>query len=155
MLSGQKGMYPLKYPLQVATRALPPVREPEARSQAHGRGRRGGPLGAKWHHAVKRGAGSRLYRATHATFEAYCQEQWGMRRSTAYQYIEAAATVERLSANADIPPGNIPANEAQARALSQAEPDDQAIIWQTVTERTASHPWLARRIATYRHSPTS
>jgi hypothetical protein len=56
---------------------------------------------------------SKLYRATHETFEAYLAGRWELARSTGYQMIEAADVSEAVSAVADIP------NEAQARPLSK------------------------------------
>ena len=39
---------------------------------------------------------SRLYRETHATFEAYCAERWGMNRVRAYQLIDSAKVVNTV-----------------------------------------------------------
>lgn len=58
---------------------------------------------------------SRLYRTTHHTFEAYCQQQWGLSRPRAYELINAAAVTEAVSAMADTP---TPTNERQARQLT-------------------------------------
>lgn len=58
---------------------------------------------------------SRLYRATHGTFEAYCESQWQLSRPRAYELINAAGAIASLSAIADTP---LPANEGQARQLS-------------------------------------
>ena len=38
----------------------------------------------------------RLYRATHRSFEAYCDEKWQLGRSHAYRLVEAAQTVRVL-----------------------------------------------------------
>ncbi len=57
----------------------------------------------------------RLYRTEFATFEDYCRERWGFSRPRAYELINAADTVTRMSAMADIPIDN----ERQARALHQ------------------------------------
>ena len=38
-----------------------------------------------------------LYRATHATFEEYCIERWGFKKSQAYRLIDAAEVVRHLS----------------------------------------------------------
>lgn len=59
-------------------------------------------------------ADDRLYRTTHATFEDYCRERWGLSRSYAYRQIEAAGVVASLSSIGDTP---MPANVAQAREL--------------------------------------
>lgn len=58
---------------------------------------------------------ARLYRASHGTFESYCEQQWSLSRPRAYQLIEAAGVVEALSTNVDTP---VPANEGQARQLT-------------------------------------
>ena len=40
--------------------------------------------------ALARIRDGRLYRESHKTFEAYCDERWGMSRPRAYQFIAAA-----------------------------------------------------------------
>ena len=57
----------------------------------------------------------RLYRETHGTFEDYCHERWNLSRTGAYQLMDAADTVESMSAMADTPPIT---NERQARAIA-------------------------------------
>ena len=61
----------------------------------------------------------RLYRETHATFEAYCRERWGWSRQHAYRQIQAAQ-VAGMS-----PMGDKPANERQARAMLDTKPAQQ------------------------------
>jgi hypothetical protein len=74
---------------------------------------------------------SKLYRGTHGTFEAYCQERWNIARRTAYQYIEAAEAVKVVRNCAQIEP----ANEAQARPLTLLEtPAEQVAAWEQVIE---------------------
>jgi hypothetical protein len=73
---------------------------------------------------------SRLYRAEHGTFEAYCRERWGMARSRAYQFIEAAAVVA-LVHNCGHP---APSNESQARPLTVLAPEQQAAAWAAAVE---------------------
>jgi DNA modification methylase len=72
---------------------------------------------------------ARLYRASHATFEEYCQERWQMARQTAYQYIGAAAVVENVR-NC----GHLPATESQARPLTSLAPEQQPVAWQRSVE---------------------
>jgi phage N-6-adenine-methyltransferase len=67
----------------------------------------------------------RLYRAGYRTFEDYCRERWGLTRSRAYQLMEAAETVGRLSTFVDTP---LPRNEGQARALARFDDDLQPAI---------------------------
>ena len=71
--------------------------------------------------------GERLYRETHATFEAYLQERWDLSRAHGYRMIEAAAVSKVVS-----PVGDRPANEAQARELAplvRSDPDKAAELW--------------------------
>jgi hypothetical protein len=56
---------------------------------------------------------ARLYRDSHATFEAYLDERWSMSRARGYQLIDAAA-VSTVVDKAGLP---ALANEAQAREL--------------------------------------
>jgi phage N-6-adenine-methyltransferase len=72
---------------------------------------------------------SRLYQTTHATFEDYCRERWGLARSTAYQLIDAFAVVENVR-NC----GQIPQNESQARPLTSLPPEQQIEAWKLAVE---------------------
>ncbi len=58
---------------------------------------------------------AKLYRATHATFEAYVKDRFGISRPRAYGLISSAETATALSSMEDIP---VPTNERQARALA-------------------------------------
>jgi hypothetical protein len=73
----------------------------------------------------------RLYRQTHATFEAYCAEQWGWTRQRSYQLMNAA-TVVRL-----LPPGMSTRvdNEATARELAKLEPKARDKVLQAIEQR--------------------
>jgi hypothetical protein len=72
----------------------------------------------------------KLYRETHKTFEAYCQEKWGMARQTANRFIGAARVMEILE-----PIGSkIPTKESQIRPLAQLPPELQIKIWQEAVE---------------------
>ena len=62
----------------------------------------------------------RLYRETHATFEAYCRERWGWGRSYANKTIRAAQTADALGTTVPIQ------SERQARAmLNRLEPEER------------------------------
>lgn len=74
---------------------------------------------------------NRLYRATHDTFENYCQERWGWARRYAYYMIDAATAAQNVHNCAQIPS---PANEAQARPLTRLEPDQQREAWREAVE---------------------
>jgi hypothetical protein len=67
---------------------------------------------------------SRLYRATHATFEDYCRERWQMDRTYAHRIIEGAKLAEEM-----LPIGNIP-TESAARELAKVEPEHRAEVLQ-------------------------
>jgi hypothetical protein len=73
----------------------------------------------------------RLYRTEYATFEAYCDEKWGMGKAYAHRLIGAATVRDNLSPIGDV----LPANEAQARPLTLLEPEQQREAWQTALER--------------------
>ncbi|MBP6729239.1 MAG: hypothetical protein KA129_06430 [Microthrixaceae bacterium] len=64
------------------------------------------------------------YRKTHKTFEAYCDQRWGLARNRAYQLIDAAEVTEVLSTMVDTP---VPTNERQARALAPLKSDPAAM----------------------------
>jgi hypothetical protein len=72
----------------------------------------------------------RLYRERNGTFEAYCQERWGISRPRAYQLMDAAKVTANLSTIVD----NLPANEAQVRPLARLEPEEQAGAWGRAVE---------------------
>ena len=72
---------------------------------------------------------SRLYRDTHATFEDFCRDQFGMKRQRAYQLIEAASTV------AESPEcQKFLTSESQARELAKVEPELRAEVLQAAAE---------------------
>lgn len=77
---------------------------------------------------------SRLYRQTHDTFEAYCQQHWSLSRSRAYRIIEAATITESLSPIGDTP---APANEGQARELTGLPADTAAEVMRKAHDATA------------------
>lgn len=74
----------------------------------------------------------RLYRATYATFEEYCQERWDLTRRHVNQLIEAARVVENLSKLGTMVP--IPSNERQARELAGLDPEEQRKVWEKAIE---------------------
>jgi hypothetical protein len=72
----------------------------------------------------------KLYRASHATFEAYCQERWDIGKSQAYRLIASAEAVANLSPIGDV----LPANEAQARPLTTIPMEQVGDVWQEAIE---------------------
>ena len=81
---------------------------------------------------------SRLYRATHATFEAYCRGRWGMAKTHANRLVGAAQVVALLA-----PIGVTPATESQARPLTRLEPPPQVEAWEAATDKAAAEDLVA------------
>jgi hypothetical protein len=77
---------------------------------------------------------SRLYRATHETFEAYCRGRWGMGKRYANYQIESARVATALGT---IVP-TTPATESQARPLTRLEPPQQVEAWKAATDKAAA-----------------
>ncbi len=72
----------------------------------------------------------KLHRDTHKSFEAYCQQKWGIARRTAYRFIDAAKVMDNLC-----PIGHkIPTKENQVRPLAGLSPELQLEIWQEALE---------------------
>lgn len=81
---------------------------------------------------------SRLYRESHATWEAYLEERWHMSDRRARQYITASQIVNEIgtmvppsnaSGSASFTPAIPPTNERQVRALASLPPDDRREAW--------------------------
>jgi hypothetical protein len=73
---------------------------------------------------------SRLYRASHGTFEDYCRERWGWTHRHANRVIEASEVVGLVG-----PVG--PSAEGQARELAplRDQPDAMREVWASVVAR--------------------
>jgi hypothetical protein len=74
----------------------------------------------------------RLYRQTHATFEAYCAEQWGWTRQRSYQLMNAATVVKLLPAEMSTRVDN----EATARELAKLEPKEREKVLRAIERRS-------------------
>src|SRR6266850_2810734 len=74
----------------------------------------------------------RLYRATHATFENYCRDRWGIGRSYAWRVIAAAERLKLLPVNEDIPR---PSNEFQIRPFLKLQAEQFPKAWQQAIRR--------------------
>ena len=71
----------------------------------------------------------RLYRETHATFEAYCRERWGWGRHRANQYINGAHVADAVGNR-----GYQPESEREARAmLDRLEPEERKAVREGTT----------------------
>lgn len=82
---------------------------------------------------------NRLYRAEHATFEAYCAERWGFTDRRARQLIDAAAIGTMVPVE----------SERQARELARVPEAERAEVWQQTVERTDGKPTAAAIRETY------
>lgn len=72
----------------------------------------------------------RLYRADYITFEDYCRNRWQMTRQYANNLIAASEVISNLETMVSI----LPANERQARPLTELEPEAQRIVWEVVQQ---------------------
>lgn len=76
----------------------------------------------------------RLYRATHATFEAYCRERWDFTRQRGNQLVDAAE-MTTVVVTLGLP---APTSERQARELAPLK-DDPERVRETWEEVVATH----------------
>lgn len=81
---------------------------------------------------------NRLYRSTHASFELYCSERWGLERQRAYQLMAASEVVQTLGEV-----GNVVVNEAQARELVPLLHADPSSMSRAVEKAQESGPLTA------------
>ena len=103
----------------------------------------------------------RLYRATHETFEAYCEERWSISKVHAYRLVNAAETATAIAESN--PLGYSPENERQVRPLSQLPVDDRAEAWEEAVEEAGGEvptaaqvqEVVSRRLATDEPAPPS
>ncbi len=85
-----------------------------------------------------------LYKgAGHETFEAYCKVRWDLRRSHAYELIEASGVVFAM-ANMKVPP---PASERVCRPLIKLPPSQQQRAWARAIKTAPSGVVTARHVA--------
>jgi protein gp37 len=85
----------------------------------------------------------RLYRGTHATFEEYCRQRWDFDRTRAYQLIDAAGVVDRVSTIVDTPP----ATESQARPLARLPVAEQPAAWARAVDTAPNGRVTATHVA--------
>ncbi len=76
----------------------------------------------------------RLYRQEYSTFEEYCNKQWNMKQSRAYQFMDSAKVVGILQSSTIVE--LLPTNEAQARPLASLEPAEQIEAWKRAITST-------------------
>jgi len=80
---------------------------------------------------------SRLYRGSHATWEAYCRERWSWSKTHANRQIDAAQVAIHLT-----PMGVSPLTERVARELAplQAEPEKVRDAWDSILQQHGPEP---------------
>lgn len=78
----------------------------------------------------------RLYRATHKTFEAYCQEVHDFTHQRADQLVIAAATYTAMADDKHVCQDLLPENPLQAVALAKAPAAERAEVLREAAERT-------------------
>ncbi|PSB02772.1 hypothetical protein C7B64_11510 [Merismopedia glauca CCAP 1448/3] len=83
----------------------------------------------------------RLYRSTHKTFEAYCQDRFGFSRQSASYLIRSAGVYENLSTNGC---QILPNNERQVRPLTVLESTEQVEAWEQAVEQAGGKVPSAR-----------
>lgn len=77
---------------------------------------------------------SKLYRASHKTFDEYCRERWGFDRTYAYRLMDGAKTVQAMGAAA---PEMLPAvNKLPERQIREMKADPVAAVTE-IKERAA------------------
>lgn len=73
----------------------------------------------------------RLYRETHASFEAYLDERWdGMGRGRAYEFMRASRTAAAIAESSEVQPRS----EGQLRPLTRLEAEQQPQAWARAVE---------------------
>jgi len=88
----------------------------------------------------------RLYRETHGTFEAYCQDKWQMSSRRARQICTAADVVQDIRSELG-PVATVPQTESQARPLAALPKVDRAKVWSDAVSTANSDPpkdWTTR-----------
>jgi protein gp37 len=80
---------------------------------------------------------NKLYKSgSYSDFDEYAWLRWDMRKSRAYQLIDAADATEKISTIVEI----LPERESHVRPLlSLKEPEHQAEVWQRVLDEAASN----------------
>lgn len=71
----------------------------------------------------------RLYRASYGTFEEYCEQRWGFKKSYANRLITAGKTAARLGTI--VTKDQVPTAEGHLREIAKAPEEKQAEVLQT------------------------
>lgn len=82
--------------------------------------------------ALKEIRDRRMWEATDASFDAYCERRFQFKKARAYQIIQAADVTTDLSTAVE--KTALPHRERQVRALAKVEPEKRAAVWQAAKE---------------------
>ncbi len=74
----------------------------------------------------------KLYRETHPSFEAYCNDKWGFSRFHATRLINASKVVKNLEKAHQVGAVLVPPTEACARKIADLTPDEQEAVCKEV-----------------------
>ena len=86
--------------------------------------------------ALRKLRDKRLYRSTHRTFDAYCQERFGLSSRHSYRLIESANVIDNLKEFCDQFGHILPAKESVCRFLTSFQPNQQIFAWQQILQET-------------------
>lgn len=84
-----------------------------------------------------------LYKVGHRTFEAYCSERWELKRSRAYELMEAAAVVVNLPQTRIA----LPTKESHAAPLAKLPPKEQPKAWAEAVKTAPDGVVTAKHVA--------
>jgi hypothetical protein len=86
----------------------------------------------------------RLYKESHNTFDAYCQDKWSMKKDYANKMIGSSEVIDNLNTIVSV----LPITESQVRPLTKLDPEQQQQAWQEVVkESNETHePITAKKV---------
>lgn len=84
---------------------------------------------------------NRYYRATHRTFEQYCQGRWGFKKAHAYRLIASSEVRQNLS-----PIGDISVSESVLRPLVHLPPEKQREVYEEAVKAAPDGKVTAKHI---------
>ena len=91
----------------------------------------------------------RLYRETHASFEAFTEEEFGIQRAHAHRLVNAARQFQAIAPAAEKRGLPLPQNEAQLRPLAKLDHKEAIEVWAIAAKRAAKEktPLTAELVA--------
>lgn len=80
---------------------------------------------------------SKLYRASHSTFESYCQERWGFTKRRANQLIEAAGVAEEMGSMLPKVSASVETSSVETKAVLPSARAAEAVARVPKSDRAA------------------